>query len=56
MKRRMEREEERKGEQKTESNWFCDGFQLHGSQPGQLFMTSTRVHTHAHTYSNTLSL
>lgn len=28
-----------KGEQKTERNWFYDGFQLHGPPPNQLFMT-----------------
>lgn len=39
------RKRESEGEQKTESNWFDDGFQLHGTQPNQLFMTHTHTHT-----------
>lgn len=40
-----------KGEQKTESNWFYDGFQLHGTWPNQLFILfrHTQTHTHIHT-------
>ena len=40
------RKRESEGEQKTESNWFYDGFQLHGPLPNQLFMTRTHTHTH----------
>lgn len=47
-KREKGRKRESEGEQKTESNWFYDGFQLHGTRPNQLFMTRTHTHTHTH--------
>ena len=59
MKRTTNREKGRKresgGEQKTESNWFYDGFQLHGAPPNQLFMTriNTQAHTHTHIHAHT---